>query len=309
VKTLRIGSRGSALAAWQAQHIAAKLSQFGTGTEIVYIKTSGDRMPEAGINQFGVKGVFIKEIEDALLGGQIDFAVHSMKDVPTDTPAGLAFPAICEREDVRDALISAKGVSLAALPTRSRVGTSSLRRQAQLRRARPDLELVEMRGNVDTRLKKLDRGECDAIVLAKAGLDRLGLTSRISEVLSTDVCLPAVGQGALAIEARAADAEIMALLGRLDHRVTRAAVTAERALLREVEGGCQIPLGAWAWVEGENLVLDACIASLQGEDYIRTQVSGPLDDADGLGRRAAHELLAAGAGRILKLLGRQVAGD
>jgi hydroxymethylbilane synthase len=309
VKTLRIGSRGSALAAWQAQHIVSQLSQFGAGTEIVYIKTSGDRMPQAGINQFGVKGVFIKEIEDALLDGQIDLAVHSMKDVPTETPAGLAFPAICEREDVRDALISAKGVSLATLPTRSRVGTSSLRRQAQLRRARPDLEFVEMRGNVDTRLKKLDRGEYDAIVLAKAGLDRLGLTFRISEVLSTDVCLPAVGQGALAIEARAADAEIMALLGRLDHRVTRAAVTAERALLREVEGGCQIPLGAWARVDGENLVLDACIASLQGEDYIRRQVSGPLDDADGLGCRAAHGLLAAGAGRILKLLGRQVAGD
>jgi hydroxymethylbilane synthase len=287
VKTLRIGSRGSALAAWQAQHIAARLSQFGAGTEIVYIKTSGDRMPEARINRFGVKGVFIKEIEDALL----------------------AFPAICEREDVRDALISATGATVAALPAGSRVGTSSLRRQAQLRRARPDLTLVEMRGNVDTRLKKLDRGEYDAVVLAKAGLDRLGLTSRITEVLSTNVCLPAVGQGALAIEARAADAEIMALLGRLDHRVSRAAVTAERALLREVEGGCQIPLGAWARVEGENLVLDACIASLGGQDYIRTQVVGPQGDPDGVGRRAADELLAAGAGRILKLAGRHVAGD
>lgn len=309
MKTLRIGSRGSALAAWQARHIAARLAQFGAGSEIVYIKTSGDRMPEAGINQFGVKGVFIKEIEDALLEGQIDLAVHSMKDLPTETPAGLAFPAICEREDVRDALICASGESLDAMHAGSRVGTSSLRRQAQLCRARPGLELVEMRGNVDTRLKKLDRGEYDAIVLAKAGLDRLGWTSRITEVLSTDVCLPAVGQGALAIEARAADAKIMALLGRLDHRVSRAAVTAERALLREVEGGCQIPLGAWARVEGENLVLDACIVSLEGQDYIRTQVVGSQADPDGLGRRAADELLAAGAGRILKLAGRHVAGD
>ncbi len=300
MRTLRIGSRGSALAKWQAQHIAARLAKLGAATEIFYIKTSGDRAPQAGISQFGVKGVFIKEIEDALLDGRIDLAVHSLKDVPTEMPISLVFPSICEREDPRDALISANGAKLEKLETGSRVGTSSLRRQAQLRRARPDLEFIEMRGNVDTRLRKLDEGEYDAIVLAKAGLDRLGLGERITEILSPDVCLPAVGQGALAIEACVAKEDLLALLAQLDHAPTRAAVTAERALLREVEGGCQIPLGAWARVEGGVLVLDARIVSLDGEDCVRKQVSGPVTDPDGLGVRAARELLAAGAGRILR---------
>ena len=219
---------------------------------------------------------------------------------PPRRPSALAFPAICEREDLRDALISANGAKLGALAAGSRVGTSSLRRQAQLRRARPDLEFIEMRGNVDTRLRKLDEGEYDAIVLAKAGLDRLGLSERITEILSPDVCLPAVGQGALAIEACVANEDLLTLLAQLDHAATRAAVTAERALLREVEGGCQIPLGAWARVEGGVLVLDACIVSLDGEDCVRKQVSGPVSDPDGLGARAARELLAAGAGRILR---------
>ncbi|MGH9594081.1 MAG: hydroxymethylbilane synthase, partial [Bryobacteraceae bacterium] len=263
---VRIGSRGSQLATWQARHIAGLLAQMGVPTEIIFIKTSGDRFPQAGVNQIGVKGVFIKELEDALLDSSVDLAVHSMKDVPTETPPGLAFPAICEREDPRDALVSASGATLEALPAGARVGTSSLRRQAQLRRARPELAFVELRGNVETRLRKLDAGEFDAIVLAKAGLDRLGLSARISQTLSPEVCLSAVGQGALGIECRAKSGELAAILSRLDHAETRAGVQAERALLRELEGGCQVPLGAWGRLEGQRLRLDACIAAPDGTD-------------------------------------------
>lgn len=308
-KPLRIGSRGSALALWQAKHIQHLIAlESPEKSEIVVIKTSGDREQAAPLAAFGGKGVFVKEIEEALLRGEIDLAVHSMKDVPTEIPAGLKMAAICEREDVRDALISCDGRGLMDLRNGARVGTSSLRRQAQLRHARPDLEFTELRGNVDTRLKKLDRGDCDAIVLARAGLERLGLTARITETLSPDVSLPAVGQGALGIEAREEDDLVFALAAKLDHRLTRAAVFAERALLREVEGGCQIPLGAWAREDQGNLVMDACIASLDGSEYIRTRVEGAKDSPEALGRRAAEKLFAAGAERILQLAGRNVGG-
>ncbi len=207
MRPLRIGSRGSVLAMWQANAVRGRLERLvGVETEIVTIKTSGDRFQQANVAQIGLKGVFIKELEDALLEGSVDFAVHSMKDVPTQIPAGLAFPAICEREDVRDALLSRSGAKLAALPAGARIGTSSLRRQAQIRHVRPDLDLGDLRGNVDTRLRKLERGDYDAIVLAKAGLDRLGWSSKITEVIPPEVSLPAVGQGALGIEARADDA-------------------------------------------------------------------------------------------------------
>lgn len=309
MKQVRIGSRGSMLATWQAKHIATRLAGLGVETEIVFIKTSGDRFQQAGVNQIGVKGVFIKEIEDALLDGRVDLAVHSMKDVPTETPEGLSFPAICEREDPRDCLVSIAEKNFGALPPGARVGTGSLRRQAQLRHARPDLAFLELRGNVDTRLQKLARGEYDAIVLAKAGLDRLGWSARITEVLPAELCLSAVGQGALAIEARAeADANLGAALAKLDHAATRAAVTAERALLRELEGGCQVPLGAWARIDNDELVLDACIVSVDGGDYIRKRAGGRPEDAEPIGRDLARELLAAGAGRILQLAGRNVAG-
>jgi hydroxymethylbilane synthase len=313
VKPVRIGSRGSMLAAWQAKHIAERLAKLGVQTEIIYIKTSGDRFQQAGVNQIGVKGVFIKEIQDALLDGRVDIAVHSMKDVPTETPSGLAFPAICEREDPRDCLVSRGGEPFDKLPKGARVGTSSLRRQAQLRHARQDLLFMDLRGNVDTRLKKLERGEYDAIVLAKAGLDRLGWSGRITQVLPTEICVPAVGQGVLGIEARTRDVaeggELGAALAKLDHAATRAAVTAERALLRELEGGCQVPLGAWARTEAGELVMDACIASVDGAEYIRKRVVGDAANAEGLGKKLARAMLEAGAARILQLAGRNVASS
>jgi hydroxymethylbilane synthase len=311
VKALRIASRGSKLARWQATHIQRRLArECGVDSEIVIIRTAGDHLPAAPLAEIGGQGVFVKEIEQSLLDAKVDLAVHSMKDLPTELPAGLCFPAICEREDVRDALISSAGWKLSALPRGARVGTSSLRRQAQLRRARSDLHFVELRGNVDTRLAKLEGGECEAIVLAKAGLDRLGWTARISEVLSPEVSLPAAGQGALAIESRAGDGELRALLARLDHAATRAAVLAERALLRELQGGCQIPLGAWARLEKGELWLEACVASVDGSGYVRRRVAGDLAEPEKLGRRAAAELLAAGAAGILEeeLRGRGVGG-
>ena len=307
MRALRIGSRGSLLARWQAEAVRDRLAPMaGVSPEIVFIKTSGDRFAQAQINQIGLKGVFIKELEDALVERRVDLAVHSMKDVPTEIPAGLAFPAICEREDVRDCLVTASGAKLAELSAGARVGTSSLRRQAQLRHHRPDLDLRELRGNVDTRLRKLERGDYDAIVLAKAGLDRLGWSDRITEVIPTDVSLPAVGQGALGIEARADDPEVLDVLRQLDHRETRAAVTAERALLAELEGGCQVPMGAWARVEHGELVLEACVLSVDGADYIRKRVTGSPLEAEALGRELARSLVAAGADRILRLAGRNV---
>ncbi len=307
MRPLRIGSRGSVLALWQANAVRDRLARAArVQAEILVVKTSGDRFPQANVSQIGLKGVFIKELEDALLEGRVDLAVHSMKDVPTQVPAGLAFPAICAREDVRDALVARSGAKLAELRAGARVGTSSLRRQSQLRHHRPDLDLRDLRGNVDTRLKKLERGEYDAIVLAKAGLDRLGWSHKITEAISTEVCLPAVGQGALGIEARADDREVLEVLAGLDHAETRLAVTAERALLAELEGGCQVPLGAWARIERGELVLEACILSMDGADSIRQRAAGSLQQAEALGRELARTMLAAGADRILRLAGRNV---
>jgi hydroxymethylbilane synthase len=305
VKSLRIGSRGSALALWQANHIRQRLREScGVESEIVTIKTSGDRPDQAPIGQIGLKGVFIKEIEDALLGRRVDLAVHSMKDVPTEIPAGLTFPAIPKREDVRDCLVSRGGKKLAELAPGARVGTSSLRRQAQLRHYRPDLELRDLRGNVDTRLRKLEAGEFDAIVLAKAGIERLGQGAKISETISPEVMLPAVGQGALGIECRSDDEEVFRLLQKLDDDETRAAVTAERALLSELEGGCQVPLGAWGRIENQKLVLEAAVLSADGAECLRRKSSGDVAEAAEVGRRLAQELIDAGADRILRLAGR-----
>ncbi len=311
MKRLRIGSRRSVLAQWQANFVRGRLAQLaGVEAEIILIKTSGDRFQQANVNQIGLKGVFIKELEDALLDARVDLAVHSMKDVPTEIPSGLTFPAICKREDVRDALVGhEKGASLAGLPQGARVGTSSLRRQSQLRNFRPDLKLLELRGNVDTRLKKVESGDYDAIVLAKAGLDRLGWSAKISEVIPTEISLPAVGQGALGIEARGDDGEVLHLLARLDHAETRAAVTAERALLAQLEGGCQVPLGAWGRMEEGQMLLDAAVLSPDGAECIRMHAAGSADKAESLGRDLAHKLLAAGADKILRLVGRDVGKD
>ena len=275
MKSLRIGTRGSALALWQANHVGGRLAELhGVQSELVRIRTSGDRFLTGSVALVGTKGVFIKELEDALLAGTIDLAVHSMKDVPTEIPGGLAFPAITRREDPRDCLVSHSGLRLGDLPVGARVGTSSLRRQAQLRHHRPDLQLLDLRGNVDTRLKKVAAGDFDAIVLAVAGVKRLGASDKVTEILTTELMLPAVGQGALGIETRSADRETASLVASLDDAETRACVTAERALLHELEGGCQVPLGALARLEGDDLLLEACVFSPDGTDFVRREFRG-----------------------------------
>jgi hydroxymethylbilane synthase len=311
VKPLRIATRGSALAMWQANHIRERLMQLhGVESELIRIRTSGDRFQGASVaqvsEQTGTKGIFIKELEEALLAGTADLAVHSMKDVPTENPAGLIFPAITKREDVRDCFISCDGGKLKDLAAGARVGTSSLRRQAQLRHHRQDLELLELRGNVDTRLRKVAAGEFDAIVLATAGVKRLGASDKITEILSTEIMLPAVGQGALGIETRADDRETVRLVTALDDPESHAAVTAERAVLRELEGGCQLPLGAWARHENGELRLEACVFSADGKEFVRNDLRGSADDAEKLGVRLGQMLIEAGADRILRLAGRSV---
>jgi len=306
VKKLRIGSRGSKLALWQAQNIQKLLRVVSNvDSEIVIVKTSGDAMPNAPIATVGTKGVFIKELEDELLDGRIDVAVHSMKDVPTELPGGLAIVATPKRADPRDCLLSRNGATLDTLPSGAKVGTSSLRRQCQLRRSRPDLDIREVRGNVDTRIRKLEAGEFAAIVLAKAGLDRLELSARITEILPPELMLPAVGQGAMGIEVRLGDDEILDLTLPLNDSATEQAVTAERALLQRLEGGCQVPLGAWARFEKQNeLTMDAAIFSADGAESVRRQISGSPADAAALGRQLAENLLDSGADAILNSLTR-----
>jgi hydroxymethylbilane synthase len=250
LRHLRIGTRGSLLARWQAEFVRKQLfGGAGIEAEIIVIKTSGDKLQTSSLSQIGGQGIFVKELEEALLEETIDLAVHSVKDVPTDTPSRLMFPAVCRREDVRDCLVAANGATLATLRQGARVGTGSLRRQAQLRRLRPDLDVRDLRGNVDTRLRKVESGEYEAVMLAKAGLDRLGLSNRITETMDPEVFLPAVGQGAIAVECRLRDTEASELLAGLDDAETRMAIIAERSLLSALQGGCQVPLGAWARIE------------------------------------------------------------
>jgi len=301
VRPLRIGSRGSILARWQAEFIRKQLFQVsGVEAEIVIIKTSGDKMQQAPLTQIGGKGIFIKELEEALLEETVDLAVHSVKDIPTETPGRLHFPAVCRRDDVRDCLVSHKGATLANLKQGARVGTSSLRRQAQLRHHRPDLDIRELRGNVDTRLRKVESGEYDAIILSKAGLDRLGWSQKITEALSPEISLPAVGQGAIAIESRVKDAEAADILGKLDDAETRTAIIAERALLAALHGGCQVPLGAWARIERGELVMDAVVCSVDGVQYVRQRATAPPDQAAQLGEHMAKLLVEGGARGILE---------
>jgi len=303
VRILRIGTRGSMLAKWQAESVRKKLFvATGREAEIVVIKTSGDKMQQAPLTQIGDKGIFVKELEEALLEETIDLAVHSVKDVPTDIPSRLMFPAVCRRDDVRDCLV---GSTLTNLRNGARVGTSSLRRQAQLRHLRPDLDLRELRGNIDTRLRKVESGEYEAVMVAKAGLDRLGLSKRISEVLSPEVCMPAVGQGAIAVECRLKDSEAGELLAPLDDAETRTAIIAERALLAALQGGCQVPLGAWARVERGELLLEACVCSVDGSQYVKQRATGLLDQAAQLGEHMARVLIEAGAQSILEEVSRQ----
>jgi len=301
VRPLRIGSRGSVLARWQAESVRKQLFQItGVEAEIVLIKTSGDKMQNAPLAQIGGKGIFIKELEEALLEETIDLAVHSVKDIPTETPGRLFFPAVCRRDDVRDCLVSNRGATLADLKAGARVGTSSLRRQAQLRHHRPDLDLRDLRGNVDTRLRKVDSGEYEAVVVAKAGLDRLGWSQKISETLSTDISLPAVGQGAIAIESRVKDQEAAEILGKLDDEETRTVIIAERSLLAALQGGCQVPLGAWARIERGELIMDAVVCSIDGSQYIRQKAVAPPGQAAELGQKMAQLLVDNGARSILE---------
>jgi len=303
VRILRIGTRGSMLAKWQAESVRKQLfAATGVEAEIVIIKTSGDKMQQAPLTQIGGKGIFIKELEEALLEETIDLAVHSVKDVPTDIPSRLMFPAVCRRDDVRDCLV---GSTLANLRQGARVGTSSLRRQAQLRHLRPDLDLRDLRGNVDTRLRKVESGEYEAVMVAKAGLDRLGLSQRISEVLAPELCMPAVGQGAIAVECRLKDTEAADLLAPLDDAETRTAILAERALLAALHGGCQVPLGAWARVERSELLLDACVCSVDGSQYVKQRATSPPEQAAQLGEHMARLLIDAGAQSILEEVSRQ----
>jgi hydroxymethylbilane synthase len=300
VRPLRIGSRGSLLARWQAEFVRKQLFQLtGVETEVVIIKTSGDKMQQAPVAQIGGKGIFIKELEEALLEESIDLAVHSVKDIPTETPGRLFFPAVCRRDDVRDCLVSNNGTTLVNLKQGARMGTGSLRRQAQLRHYRPDLDVREVRGNVDTRLRKVESGEYDAIVLSKAGLDRLGWSQKITEPLSTDISLPAVGQGAIAIEARVRDQEAAEILGKLDDEETRTVIIAERALMEALQGGCQVPMGAWARMERGELVMEAVVCSVDGVQYVRQKATALPDQAAELGQRMAQMLLEGGARNIL----------
>jgi len=302
LRTLRIGTRGSLLAKWQAESIRKRLfAATGIEPEIVIIKTAGDKMLHAPVAQIGSKGIFIKELEEALLEETIDLAVHSVKDIPTEIPSRLMFPAVCKRDDVRDCLV---GSTLANLRHGARVGTSSLRRQAQLRHVRPDLDLRDLRGNVDTRLRKVQSGEYQAVVVSKAGLDRLGFSQRISEVLSPEVCMPAVGQGAIAVECRLNDKEAEDLLASLDDAETRAAVIAERVLLGALHGGCQVPMGAWARVERGELIMDACVCSVDGAQCVKQHAAGEPAQAAQLGEHLARLLVDAGARTILEEVGR-----
>ena len=303
MRILRVGTRGSLLAKWQAEFIRKQLfAARGVEAEIVIIKTAGDKMQQAAVTRIGGKGIFIKELEEALMKETIDLAVHSVKDIPTDIPSRLMFPAVCRRDDVRDCLV---GSTLANLRQGARVGTSSLRRQAQLRHIRPDLDCRDLRGNVDTRLRKVESGEYDAVMVSKAGLDRLGLGKRIAEILSPEVSMPAVGQGAIAVECRLKDTEAGDLLAPLDDAETRTAIIAERALLGALHGGCQVPLGAWGRIERGELVLEACVCSVDGVQYVKQRASAPPDQAAQLGEHLARLLIEAGAQSILEEVSRQ----
>ena len=303
-KNLVIGTRGSKLALWQANHIAESIRTRYPSVEvtIVRIVTTGDRILDVPLAKIGGKGLFTKELETAMLQGEIDLAVHSLKDMPTELPPGLTLAAVTRRADPGDALISPRFSTLDELPSGARVGTSSLRRRAQLLHYRPDLLISDLRGNLDTRLNKVRTQELDAIILAVAGLKRLGWEQDISQVLPHSICLPAVGQGALAIEARQDDVEVLELLSFLNDQETRAAVFAERAFLRVIEGGCQVPVGVYGEISGQRLSLSALIASVDGQTMIKDQVCGDAADGEALGDELAKRMLAAGGREILAAL-------
>jgi hydroxymethylbilane synthase len=301
---LRIATRKSRLALWQAEHVAALLcrAHAGLNVELVPIVTQGDRILDRPLAAIGGKGLFIKELEVALEEQRADIAVHSMKDLPGDLPDGLVIVAVLERADPRDALLSLKAPRLSDLPRGARVGTSSLRRQAQLLAARPDLRIEALRGNVDTRVRRLDAGELDAMVLACAGLIRLGWEARITERLDAKISLPAVAQGVIGIECRGADARTVELVTVLEHGLTRIAMDAERAFAHRLGGSCQSPIAAHARIEAGGLTLDGLVAEPDGSRLLRGSLSGGIDDAAAMGTALAERILAAGAGALLERL-------
>ena len=301
MKALRIATRKSPLALWQAEHVAARLRarKPERPVELVGMTTQGDRVLDSPLARIGGKGLFVKELEIALLEDRADIAVHSVKDVPMLLPEHLELPVILDREDPLDAFVSNHYTHVDELPGGARVGSSSLRRQCQLRARRPDLEVLDLRGNVNTRLRKLDAGEYDAILLAAAGLKRLGFDERIRARLEPEVSLPAVGQGAIAIECRAEDPATRALIDALNDADTADRVHAERAFNRRLEGGCQVPLAAHAVLDGEHLYLDGLVGAVDGHCLLRRQVEGPRADAEALGIRLADILLELGAGELL----------
>ena len=300
--SLIIGTRGSQLALWQAEWVQRQLKQIAPdlSVNLKRIQTSGDKIQDVPLAKVGGKGLFVKEIEEALLRKDIDLAVHSMKDLPAVLPAGLLIICVPAREDPRDALLARDEKKLDALPLRARVGTSSLRRQAQLLHVRSDLQIEMLRGNVDTRLRKLQGNHFDAIVLAASGLKRLGWDAHITECLPVDVSLPAIGQGALGIEGREDDDFVRVLVSKLEHPPTRVTVAAERALLKRLEGGCQVPIAGHAVLQGESLTLDGLVISLDGKRYVRHSLSGSMSEAESIGRQVAEELLDRGAQPILQ---------
>ena len=300
--TLIIGTRGSELALWQAEFTKQRIERMYSSVDVQLqiIKTKGDRILNQSLSKIGDKGLFTREIENALLDGRVDVAVHSLKDLPTETPAGLDIAAITKRERVNDVLISDKWASLAELPEGAVVATGSLRRMAQLKHLRPDLNIVDIRGNLNTRFKKFDASKWDAMLLAYAGVKRLGWEHRIAQIIPTNLVLPAVGQGALGIEIRENDPETLRIIRRMNHAVTHAAATAERSLLSTLEGGCQIPIGAYARSIDGKLVLDAMVADIDGSIRLDTRGStSNLARAGSLGRRLGEKLLANGAREIL----------
>ncbi|SDP52359.1 hydroxymethylbilane synthase [Selenomonas ruminantium] len=304
--TIVIGTRSSKLALWQAEYVKGRLEEEypGLTVELKLMTTKGDKILDAPLAKIGGKGLFTKELEMDMLDGGIDLAVHSLKDMPTELPEGLCLAAITKRFDPGDAVVSPKFKTFDALPCGAKVGTSSLRRKAQLLHARPDLNICDLRGNVNTRLAKLESENFDAIILAVAGLKRLGFGERITEVLPRDMVLPAVGQGALAIETRADDKEMREMLAFLNDEATVHCAKAERAFLSRVEGGCQVPVGVYAVpAEKEEIQVEAVIASLDGQRLYRDKISGKVEDAEKLGVTLAEKLLAAGGKEILQELG------
>jgi len=295
---LRLGTRKSKLALWQANFVKEKLEALGCKVELVPITTTGDKILDAPLAKIGGKGLFVKEIENALLAGEIDLAVHSLKDVPMIIPEGLTLSAITEREEPYDVLISRNGKKLEELPSGAVVGTSSLRRQVQIKRRRRDLKVEILRGNVDTRLRKLKEGVYDAIVLAYAGVKRMGFSGEISQVLEDFI--PAVGQGSLAIETRAEDERVINFVKVLNHEESRLRAVCERAFLRELQGGCQVPIGAYAWIEGDRIKIKGFISDLEGERFLEGYEEGSLQEAEEVGKRLAQRPLREGGEEILR---------